>query len=126
VLSCVHVKNIYPESAELRTRSGGKIFQLAKLERKFFQGEAQRKTRNSAFSWQRITINTSMRIKEILENYVNNSAMGAGKERVQDQRIMEKPRTRKPSRERKLKDHVGSIMSIGYQSGGGGWGNSRI
>jgi hypothetical protein len=67
-----------------------------------------------------------MRIKEITENYVNNSAMGLGKERAQDQRIMEKPRTRKPNRERKLKDHVGSIMSIGYRSGGGGWGNSRI
>jgi len=125
-VSCVYVKNIYPECAELRTRSGGKIFQLAKLERKFFQGEAQRKTRNSAFSWQWIIINTSMRIKEITENYVNNSAMGLGKERPQDQRIMEKPRTRKPNRERKLKDHVGKIMSIGYETGGGGWGNSRI
>lgn len=67
-----------------------------------------------------------MRIKEITENYVNNTAMGLGKERPQDQRIMERPRTRKQNKEKKLKDHVGSVISIGYKDASGAWGNSKI
>ena len=61
-----------------------------------------------------------MRIKEITENYISNPHMGAGSERVQDQRIMEKPRTRK--RERKLRDNIG--YTIGHGPAAGQWGNS--
>jgi hypothetical protein len=61
-----------------------------------------------------------MRIKEITENYVSNAHMGAGSERSQDQRLLEKPRTRKHNR--KLKDNIG--YSIGTGPASGSWSNS--
>ena len=69
-------------------------------------------------------INNCMKIKEITENYVNNSAMGLGKERAQDQRIMEKNRTRK-TRDKRLKDNIGHNIGMGGPHGGN-WGNSGI
>lgn len=96
----------------------------AKRQANFFR-EAQRKTRNSAFSWRRITINISMRIKEIVENRVTNYHMGLGRERPQDQRIMEKNRTRKARpNEQRLKDNIG--YNVGMGQVGGQWANSRI
>jgi hypothetical protein len=55
-----------------------------------------------------------MRIKEITEN------------KTPRERIPALNRTRKQNKEKKLKDHIGSVISIGYQAGGGNWGNSRI
>jgi hypothetical protein len=66
-----------------------------------------------------------MRIKEITENYANNSTLGLGKERDQDQRIMEKNRTRKARpNEQRLKDNIG--YNVGMGQVGGQWANSRI
>ena len=66
-----------------------------------------------------------MRIKEIVENRVTNHHMGLGRERPQDQRILEKNRTRKTGRERRLKDHIGYNIGVGGPFGGT-WGNSKI
>jgi len=57
---------------------------------------------------------------KITENYISNTHQGAGSERSQDQRIMEKPRTRKHTR--KLKDNIG--YSIGDGLATGSWANS--
>jgi len=61
-----------------------------------------------------------MRIKEITENYISNSHMGMGSERVQDQRIMEKPRNKR--REKKLKDNT--AFGMGDRAAGGNWANT--
>ena len=66
-----------------------------------------------------------MRIKEITENWANNHHLGAGMERAQDQRIMERPRTRKQAKERKLKDNIGYNIGMGGPHGGT-WANTRI
>jgi hypothetical protein len=67
-----------------------------------------------------------MRIKEITENYANNLTLGLGKERDQDQRIMEKNRTRKARpNEQRLKDNIGYNIGMGGPHGGN-WGNSKI
>ena len=66
-----------------------------------------------------------MRIKEITENYANNLTLGLGRERDQDQRIMEKNRTRKARpNEQRLKDNIG--YNVGMGIAGGQWANSRI
>jgi hypothetical protein len=61
-----------------------------------------------------------MRIKEITENYVSNYHMGIGSERPQDQRILERPKTKR--RERKLKDNA--AFGVGTADTGGQWANS--
>jgi hypothetical protein len=61
-----------------------------------------------------------MRFKEFSENHVTNAHMGMGSERVQDQRIMERPRNRR--RERKLKDNT--AFGMGDKSAGGNWANT--
>jgi hypothetical protein len=66
-----------------------------------------------------------MRIKEIVENRATNHHMGAGQERAQDQRIMEKNRTRKTARTKRLKDNIGYNIGVGGPWGGN-WGNTPI
>jgi len=61
-----------------------------------------------------------MRIKEITENYISNRHMGLGSQRADDQRIMEKPRTK--SREKQLKDNT--AFGIGDRAASGAWANS--
>ena len=65
-----------------------------------------------------------MRYYEFQENYVGNHHQGAGHERVQDQKIMEKPRTRK-TRNKRLKDNIGYNIGMGGPHGGQ-WANTRI
>lgn len=59
-----------------------------------------------------------------MENRAANHHMGAGAERPQDQRIMERPRTRK-LKPKRLKDNIGYNIGMGGPHGGN-WGNSGI
>jgi hypothetical protein len=103
---------------------GAKIFQFCKAASKFFcHAKRSGKTRISVTA--STAINNCMRIREITENYANNLALGLGKERAQDQRIMEKNRTRKPTRTKRLKDNIGYNIGMGGPHGGN-WGNSGI
>jgi len=59
----------------------------------------------------------TMKVKEIIENHAANRHLGLGKERAQDQRIMEKPRQQR--REKRLKDNA--AFGLGNQTVGGNW-----
>lgn len=68
-----------------------------------------------------------MLIREITETkWASNTDLGLGSERAQDQRLLEKPRVKRKTRERRLKDHAVDVVSIGHGAAGGNWGNSRI
>jgi len=61
-----------------------------------------------------------MRFKEFSENYIRNQHMGLGSERPDDQRIMERPKTKR--KERKLKDNA--AFGLGTADTGGSWANT--
>ena len=68
-----------------------------------------------------------MRIREITETkWASNTDLGIGSERVQDQRLLEKPRTKRKRQEQPLRDHLVGVVSIGTGTAGGNWGNSKI
>jgi hypothetical protein len=70
----------------------GNIYRPAQRRKKFLSRSAavKRKFCGSAGCAPRYKYH--MKIKEITESWVNNYHMGLGKERAQDQRLLEKPR----------------------------------
>jgi hypothetical protein len=66
-----------------------------------------------------------MRIREITESHMGMHTPNQGPlERSQDQRLLEKPRTRK-LKPKRLKDNIGYNIGMGGPHGGN-WGNSKI